>query len=80
MWVCGKSKFWLRITLWHQNEEIVCFSPYSTINLSALKFWETFTMRNALSPIVFRSQGGLLFPRGALPQPQLNQFPAILIL
>jgi hypothetical protein len=75
MWVRVKSPFELIITLWLPNEKIVRFSPFLTIVFLLVNFGEHSqrAMLNALPPTVPR----LLITGGALPQPQLNQFPAI---
>jgi hypothetical protein len=75
MWVCGKSRFKDIITLWHPNEKIVRFSPFSTIFFLLVNFGEDSQRAtlNTLPPTVHR----LRITGGAQPQPQLNQFPAI---
>jgi hypothetical protein len=75
MWVCGKSQFEKEITLWHPNEKISRFSPFSAIIFLLVNFGEHSqrTTLNALPPTVPR----LPITEGALPQPQLNQFLAI---
>jgi hypothetical protein len=61
--------------LWHPNEKIVRFSPLTTIIFLLVNFGKHSQriMLNPLPPTVPR----LPITRGALPQPQLNQFPAI---
>jgi hypothetical protein len=61
--------------LWHPNEKIVGFSPFSTIIFLLVNFGEHSQRAtlNAVPPTVPR----LPITGGALPQLQLNQFPAI---
>jgi hypothetical protein len=61
--------------LWHPNEKIVRILPFSTIIFLLVNFGEHSQRAtlNALPPTVPR----LPITGGALPQPQLNQFPAI---
>jgi hypothetical protein len=63
------------MTLWHPNEKIVRLSPFLTIIFLLVNFREHSQRAtlNALPPTVPR----LPITGGALPQPQLNQFPAI---
>jgi hypothetical protein len=61
--------------LWHPNEEIIQFYPFSTIIFLLINVGEHSQRAtlNALPPTVPR----LPISGGALSQPQLNQFPAI---
>jgi hypothetical protein len=61
--------------LLHQKKEIVRISPFSTNYFPLVNFGK-YSQRATyfLSP---RPLGGLLLTGGALPQPQVNQFPAI---